>query len=85
MRQVIILHLSIGILLTFIGLWAGARPYSLLDVVLTQNEIHNQELADSTLSLLKQGAGNDSSWMFGSGLVLVVTSYFALRHRPVPG
>lgn len=83
MSRILILHLAVGVFMMAMGLMAGVRPHALLDVVLTQEQIRDRELADETLTLLKKGARNDSWWMFASGAILVASSLIALR-RSIP-
>jgi hypothetical protein len=78
MKMILLLHAIVGVVLVVVGLYAGARPYALLDVVLTPTEIQNRETADATLQLLRRGAGADSWWMFGIGTALVVSSLIGL-------
>jgi hypothetical protein len=72
-------HFAIGLWLAILAMWAAVRPYSLLDVVLTQEELRNREVADATLTLMQKGAGSDAGWMAIIGIVLMVTSLIANR------
>jgi hypothetical protein len=74
MRRIFALHLIIGISLILLGFVAQARPYVLLDVVLTQQELHDGKKIDDTLATLQRGAGSDAAWLFGTGTILTVTS-----------
>lgn len=79
MRTMFYLHLAIGLCLFVMGFIASARPYLLLDVVLTKQELRDTTKVNSAMNLLRQGSGIDSVLFFGTGIILVSTSLIALR------
>jgi putative copper export protein len=79
MRKLLYLHLAIGLWLVFMGLIASGRPYLLLDVVLTQEELRDHFERDTTQALLLKGAGNDSVVMFVTAIVLLITSLIGMK------
>ena len=81
MKLLFAFHLVIGIWLIFVGLFAAARPHILLDVVLTPDQLSDQKLHDSTLALLQRGAGSDSTWMVGIGVILAVSSLIGVTRK----
>lgn len=78
MRVVLVCHLLLGAVLMFLGLYAGVRPYALLDHLLTTEELRDPEVRDRTLMLLRRGAGKDSWMLFIAGGILTTTSAVGL-------
>jgi hypothetical protein len=85
MRFLFVLQMIFGVLLILSCMLAVARPHALMDVVLTQPELHDQRKFNETLALLKKGAGSDSTVLLLGGAAVFVTgavSLVAIRRPP---
>ncbi len=65
------------------GLAVSVRPYMLLDVVLSPQELANHKIADATLALLKRGSAGDAAMWVGLGIFFFVASVVGLSLTPI--
>ena len=79
MKSLYIIQLFVAAAMLFMGLLVAARPYFLLDVVLTPEQLSDPSIHDATLSLMQKATGSDSIWWFVLGCVVGGIALVGLR------
>jgi hypothetical protein len=69
-RTLFIVQLVVAALMAFQGLLVVARPYALLDVILTPEQLRDKSAVESTLALLKKATWYDGAcWLVLAGFL----------------
>lgn len=75
-RIFVILQLITAGAMAFIGFIVSVRPYMLLDVVLSPEELQDQKIHDATLALMQRATSSDSIlWFLFAGFVAALGLY----------
>lgn len=65
--MIFLVQLIVAAAMVVMGLVMAARPYLLLDVVLTQEQLADAETRDKTLALMQEAVGASAFWWFMLG------------------
>lgn len=77
LRILAVLQLMAAVAMGIMGFVVSVRPYLLLDVVLSPEELKDPKIHDDTLALMQRAVSYDSAiWLVFAGLVAVLGIFF---------
>lgn len=82
MRTLFYLQLAVAAVMAFMGLMVESRPYGLLDVVLSPEQLRDRDTLDSTLALMQRATGHDAVYWWLLAAVVAGIAFIGLRATP---
>jgi hypothetical protein len=70
MRILFIIQMIVAVVMGFMGMLVLARPYALLDVVLTPDQLNNRAKMEETLALMQKATGYDWGCWLVMGVIV---------------
>jgi hypothetical protein len=79
LKVLFVVQLFVAAAMIFMGILVAVRPYLLLDVVLTPEQLSEHAAHDATLALMQKATGNNDVWWYIFGSVTAAIALIGLR------